>query len=128
MGARTADRWATAGPLGHWNGRLRKWEYRARDERDLTDRVPNVPAAVMIYSAEGLARVFVADVDVVGAAGALLTHEVVALLERCGGRVVVDRSPAGKHHVYLPLRDGITVARLTRTCTPTRGGNALKRS
>ena len=49
---------------GHWNGRLRKWEYRARDERDLTDRVPNVPAAVMIYSAEGLAHVFVADVDV----------------------------------------------------------------
>lgn len=99
---------------GHWNGRLRKWEYRARDERDLTDRVPNVPAAVMIYSAEGLARVFVADVDVVGSDGALLTHEVVALLERCGGRVVVDRSPAGKHHVYLPLRDGISVERASR--------------
>ncbi|MDN5685861.1 MAG: hypothetical protein L0G94_04145 [Brachybacterium sp.] len=94
--------------IGRWDGRKEKWQYSTRDERDLTDEVPRDPAAVLLYNSHGQCRTLVADVDVTGAEGAALTHQVVALLERCGGRVVVDRSPAGKHHVYLPLRDGIT--------------------
>lgn len=48
--------------------------------------------------------------DVPGVAGVELLDRVVVLLERCGARVVVDRSPAGKHHVYVPLREGLSVA------------------
>lgn len=95
--------------VAHWNGRRRKWEYRARDEQHLTASVPNGPAAVMLYDAQGQCQTLVADVDVTGTEGQALTHAIVALMERCGARVIVDRSPAGKHHVYLPLRDGLSV-------------------
>lgn len=95
--------------VGRWNGRRAKWEYSSRDERDLTEQVPERPGAVLLYNSQGRCRTLVVDVDVTGGAGVELVHVVVALLERCGARVVVDRSPAGKHHVYVPLRDGIGV-------------------
>ena len=105
-------------PVVRWgrrNGRRGgKWEYSARSERALTAAVPSVPAAVMLYDERGSTRTLVADVDVPGREGAAAAHAVVALMQRCGGRVVVDRSPAGKHHVYLPLRDGITVEHAVR--------------
>lgn len=93
--------------LARWSRRLHRWEYAARDERNLGEHVPHVPAAVMIYNSKGQCRTLVADVDVPGAEGLELVHRVVSLLERCGARVIVDRSPAGKHHVYVPLRDGL---------------------
>ncbi|MGP5697338.1 hypothetical protein ACTXPB_18305, partial [Brachybacterium alimentarium] len=95
--------------IGRWDGRKDKWGYSTRDERDLTDDVPAKPAAVLLYNSQGLCRTLVVDADVPGAAGRELLHRVVALLERCGASVIVDRSPAGKHHVYVPLRDGLSV-------------------
>src|SRR5690625_4952069 len=95
--------------IGRWDGRRGKWQYSTRDERDLTAEVPSKPAAVLLYNSQARCRTLVVDVDVSGAAGLELVHRVVALLERCGARVVVDRSPAGKHHVYVPLRDGLSV-------------------
>lgn len=95
--------------VAHWDGRKKRWTYPTAGERDLTASVPPRPAAVLLYDHEGHCRTLVADVDVTGAEGAALTHRIVALFEKCGGRVVVDRSPAGKHHVYLPLRDGLAV-------------------
>lgn len=112
-----AQQWALA-PLiagrsrvrvAHWDGRRKRWQYPVAAERDLTDDVPPRPAAVLLYNSQGRCRTLVADIDVTGTDGIALTHAVVALMERCGGRVVVDRSPAGKHHVYLPLRDGLSV-------------------
>ncbi|WP_394216807.1 hypothetical protein [Brachybacterium vulturis] len=95
--------------IGRWDGRKSKWQYSTRDERDLTTEVPSKPAAVLLYNSQALCRTLVVDVDVPGAPGRELVHRVVALLERCGARVVVDRSPAGKHHVYVPVRDGLSV-------------------
>lgn len=95
--------------VGRWDGRKAKWQYSTRDERDLTAEVPSAPGAVLLYNSQARCRTLVVDVDVPGAAGLELVHQVVALLERCGAKVVVDRSPAGKHHVYVPLRDGLSV-------------------
>ncbi|MGO1975202.1 MAG: hypothetical protein ACTH2Q_19775 [Propionibacteriaceae bacterium] len=95
--------------VARWSGRKGKWEYSTRDERDLTDEVPGKPAAVLLYNSHGKCRTLVVDVDVPGAVGRELRHRIVALLERCGASVIVDRSPAGKHHVYVPLRDGLSV-------------------
>lgn len=92
-----------------WNGRKRKWEYPAGREEDLTDQIPTSPAAVMLYNSHGQCRTLVVDVDVDGPDCVQVTHEVVALLERCGARVIVDRGPSGRHHVYVPLRDGLGV-------------------
>lgn len=95
--------------IGRWDGRRSKWQYSTRDERDLTTEVPDRPAAVLLYNSQARCRTLVVDVDVTGAPGLELVHRVVTLFERCGARVVVDRSPAGKHHVYVPLRDGLSV-------------------
>ena len=95
--------------VGRWDGRKAKWQYSTRDERDLTTEVPSAPAAVLLYNSQARCRTLVVDVDVPGAPGLELVHQVVALLERCGAKVVVDRSPVGKHHVYVPLRDGLSV-------------------
>lgn len=95
--------------IGKWSGKMAKWEYSTVDERDLTEDVPAKPAAVLLYNSQGMCRTFVVDVDVPGAAGREVLHQIVALLERCGASVIVDRSPVGKHHVYVPLRDGLTV-------------------
>ncbi|MFJ6044537.1 hypothetical protein [Brachybacterium paraconglomeratum] len=64
---------------------------------------------MLLYNSQARCRTLVVDVDVPGTAGLELVHQVVSLLERCGAKVVVDRSPAGKHHVYVPLRDGLSV-------------------
>lgn len=95
--------------IGRWDGRKRKWQYSTRDERDLTAEVPSMPAAVLLYNSQARCRTLVVDVDVPGDVGLELVHKVVALLEQCGASVVIDRSPAGKHHVYVPLRDGLSV-------------------
>lgn len=95
--------------VGRFNGRRKKWEYPASGERDLTAVVPSAPAAVMLYDSRGLCRTLVIDVDVEGVDGVDLVHEVLWLLQHVGANTVVDRSPAGRHHVYVPLRDGLSV-------------------
>ena len=75
---------------------LRRWE------RPLTARLPAVP----IYSAAGDTRVLVIDLDVSrGGRDAVLRDAaaVTALVRAAGGRVIVDESPSGGRHVYVPL-------------------------
>src|SRR5690606_24619907 len=97
-----------------FNGKKRKLEYGASSEREISTAVPSGPAAVMLYDEHGMCRVLANDVDVPGPEGARLTHQLVAMFERCGAQVIVDRSPAGKHHVYLPLRDRLGVNEAVR--------------
>ena len=94
--------------VARFNGRRGRWEYPRTREVDLTADIPREPAAVLLYNSHGFCRTLALDVDVEGTEGAALTHRLVALLQRCGGSVIVDRSPAGRHHVYLPLRDGLS--------------------
>jgi len=79
---------------------LRRWE------RPLTARLPAVPAAVPIYSAAGDTRVLVIDLDASrGGPDAVLrdTAAVTDLVRAAGGRVIVDESPSGGRHLYIPL-------------------------
>lgn len=99
--------------VAHYDGRRKKWQYPAQREQHLTAEVPKAPAAVMLYDAHGMCQTLVADIDVEGNDGARLTHNVVAFLERCGAKVIIDRSPAGKHHVYVPLLDRLSVHEAT---------------
>jgi hypothetical protein len=71
-----------------------------------TATVPVLPAAVPLYTRDGWTRVLGLDFDtktygeerVVADAA-----DAVALIAEAGGRVVVDRSPAGGRHVWVPL-------------------------
>jgi hypothetical protein len=79
---------------------LRRWE------RPLTARLPAVPAAVPTYSAAGDTRVLVIDLDASrGGADAVRrdASAVTDLVRAAGGRVIVDESPSGGRHVYVPL-------------------------
>ena len=76
----------------------------------MTVRLPAVPAAVPIYSAAGDTRVLVIDLDVARAGVHAVQRDTVALVElvdRAGGRVIVDESPSGGRHVYVPLAEPV---------------------
>lgn len=87
------------------NGRT----YPRSTERPLTDRLPAQPAAVRIYDADGTTRCFVADFDAKQPHHrqkvAEQSEAFADLVRRCGGRVVIDTSPSGGRHVYVPLAD-----------------------
>ena len=79
---------------------LRRWE------RPLTARLPAVPAAVPIYSAAGDTRVLVIDLDASRGGRDAVRRDAAAvtdLVRAAGGRVIVDESPSGGMHVYVPL-------------------------
>ena len=79
---------------------LRRWE------RPLTARLPAVPAAVPIYSAAGDTRVLVIDLDASRGGRDAVRRDAAAvtdLVRAAGGRVIVDESPSGGRHVYVPL-------------------------
>lgn len=74
-------------------------------------QLPSKPATVYVYDEDGYGQLLVADLDVRSAPGEPFTAaaarvaeeaaSMVALVERCGGRTVVDISPSGGRHVYL---------------------------
>jgi len=79
---------------------LRRWE------RPLTARLPAVPAAVPIYSAAGDTRVLVIDLDASRGDPDAVQRDAAAvtdLVRAAGGRAIVDESPSGGRHVYVPL-------------------------
>ncbi|HEY5878153.1 MAG TPA: helix-turn-helix domain-containing protein [Nakamurella sp.] len=85
-------------------------QYRRRWERDLTARLPAVPAAVPIYSAAGDTRVLVVDLDSAGGGVPAVQRDTAAvteLIRSAGGRVIVDESPSGGRHVYVPLAEPV---------------------
>lgn len=79
--------------------------YGGRGSR-LTTRLPDWPAAVCLYDHDGSARVLAVDLDVSrGGVGQVLadTDRLCRLLERVGARFLVDESPTGGRHVWVPL-------------------------
>ncbi|WP_049566585.1 hypothetical protein [Nonomuraea sp. SBT364] len=85
--------------------------FPARYERPFSARHPNRPATVAVFDRRtGMGRLLVLDHDIsraiaVGAADpaarvAAEAAAVAAVVERCGGRVITDVSPAGGRHVY----------------------------
>ena len=86
--------------------------YRGRGRRRISEKPPCQPAAIPVYDDHGMTRLLALDLD----AGRAGTDRVLAdcalieqLLERAGGRVVVDRSPSGGHHVYVPLGEPLAL-------------------
>lgn len=80
--------------------------YRARDERRVTETLPNQPAAVLLYDHTGCAPVLALDLDVSRGGAAAVerdTANLARLLRRVGARWFSDRSPNGGRHVYVPL-------------------------
>jgi hypothetical protein len=110
-----AEAWALLAPLLAGRPRVResrgaRHQYRRRWERALTGRLPTVPAAVPIYSAGGDTKVLVIDLDSARGGIEAVRRDCTALIglvDRAGGRVIVDESPNGGRHVYVPLADPI---------------------
>ena len=78
--------------------------YPARVERALDDRLPDQPAAVLLFDAAGEARCLAADFDVARGGRAQVDADAAAFAElvaTCGGRTVADVSPTGGRHVYV---------------------------
>jgi len=83
-------------------------------ERELTDRLPAAPAAVLLFDEAASARCLAADFDTkagqdqVDADAAGFT----TLVQSCGGRVFADVSPAGGRHVYVPWAAPVPLSEL----------------
>ncbi|WP_125778355.1 MarR family transcriptional regulator [Antribacter gilvus] len=80
-------------------------QYLSRNERNLTDTLPQAPAAVRVYGPDGACAALCLDLD--ASLGDVDTDErrLVAWLVECGARVVTDRAPTGGRHVYVPLAE-----------------------
>lgn len=95
------------------SGARRRLEYRSRDQRRLPTRVPNSPAAVLIYGADGCCAALHLDLDVgrhgKDAVDADFTR-LTAWLDEHLVRWFADLSPAGGRHVYVPLAERMPFA------------------
>lgn len=90
--------------------RDRGHSYPLRGERPLTSALPGQPAAVHLYDEAGMAHALVVDLDVSrGGHDQVVTdcEHLRELIARSGGRVIVDESPSGGRHLYLPLREPV---------------------
>lgn len=82
-------------------------EYKQR--RKITDKLPDVMAAVDVYSDTGLTTHLVLDFDVKehGAAQVDADFSRAARWVRdCGGRIISDRATSGGRHLIVPLAIG----------------------
>lgn len=85
--------------------------YPLKHERDLTEALPSVPAAVRIFGKDGTCAAIFLDFDSSIAGTDLVETEVRAVkswLGRCGARWIEDHSPNGGRHVYIPLKERVT--------------------
>lgn len=74
--------------------------------RELTQRLPDSPAAVPLYDKHRCTRLLALDFDAKlhGAAQVAVDVErVLGWLQECGARTVTDRSTSGGRHVLVPL-------------------------
>lgn len=110
--------WAALAPLLAGQPRVRLSRdagrsYPQKFERDLTDALPTVPAAVRVFGKDGSCRALFFDFDASKGGLAQVTADVRALqewLHRLGARWIEDFSPNGGRHVYVPLADPATFA------------------
>ncbi|HEY3514542.1 MAG TPA: hypothetical protein VGL36_35510 [Kribbella sp.] len=83
-----------------------------RGRRPLTPKLPNQPAAIPIYDGTGMTRLLVLDLDSkLTSLDQVLQDVDLArkMLEAAGGRVIIDHSPSGGHHIYLPLAEPLAL-------------------
>ncbi|MFB9957038.1 hypothetical protein [Cellulomonas denverensis] len=88
-------------------------EYRAADERRLTDRLPAKPAAVRVYGHDGSCSTLFLDLDSSRGGADAVAREATRLvkwLAECGARVIEDVSPNGGRHIYVPLAQRLDLA------------------
>lgn len=112
--------WAATAPLLAGGGRVRLAtvrragvEYRGRDERPLTTKLPGRPAAVRIYGDDGTCTALFLDLDASRGGADAVAREARALVKwlvECGARVIEDVSPNGGRHIYIPLADRLEQA------------------
>lgn len=111
-----AATWAALAPLLAARPRVRVSRdrgrtYPIRGERPLTATLPGQPAAVPLYDEHGVTRVLVVDLDIShGGRTQVITDSdrLRDLVHRCGGQVIVDESPTGGRHLYLPLAQQVS--------------------
>lgn len=102
--------WATLAPKMAARGRMRVSRdggrnYRARDERAVTETLPNQPAALLVYDSSGRAPIISLDLDASRGDVAADLANLQALLSRCGARYFTDSSPNSGRHIYVPLAE-----------------------
>lgn len=101
----SADRWMLVSLDG---GKT----YRRRGRRIIGPTPPRQPAAIPIYDGTGHTRLLVIDLDTKKTTTDQVLIDLKAacsLLRSAGGRMIVDRSPSGGHHVYLPLAEPLSL-------------------
>lgn len=87
--------------------------YPLKHERNLTEGLPSVPAAVRIFGKDGCCAAIFLDFDTSAGGTALVNAETTATkdwLRRCGARWIEDHSPTGGRHLYVPLAERIPFA------------------
>ncbi|MFI5736184.1 hypothetical protein ACIA49_39080 [Kribbella sp. NPDC051587] len=84
--------------------------------RPMTKKLPNQPAAIPIYDGTGMTRLLALDLDVKKTDELQVLRDATTaqrVLEAAGGRVIVDQSPSGGRHLYLPLAEAISLGEAT---------------
>ncbi|WP_240471863.1 MarR family transcriptional regulator [Pseudarthrobacter phenanthrenivorans] len=108
--------WAALAPVlaGQPRVRLSKdagKSYPQKHERNLTDVLPSVPAAVRIFGKDGTCAAIFLDFDSSVAGQDWVQADVRAVqtwLHSVGARWIEDYSPNGGRHVYVPLAQRVT--------------------
>lgn len=111
-----AEAWAALAPVlaGQPRVRLSKdagKSYPQKHERNLTDALPSVPAAVRIFGKDGTCAAIFLDFDSSVAGQDWVQADVRAVqtwLHSVGARWIEDYSPNGGRHVYIPLAHRVT--------------------
>ncbi|MDF2048885.1 helix-turn-helix domain-containing protein [Arthrobacter sp. Cr_A7] len=111
-----AEAWAALAPVlaGQPRVRLSKDSgktYPQRHERNLTEALPSVPAAVRIFGKDGTCAAIFLDFDSSVAGQDWVQADVRAVqtwLHSVGARWIEDYSPNGGRHVYIPLAQRVT--------------------
>ncbi|WP_169997892.1 MarR family transcriptional regulator [Crystallibacter degradans] len=84
--------------------------YRDSGERDLTDALPSLPAAVRTCGTDGLVRTICLDLDASRGGQDKVESDYKALCHWFSSndvRWIEDQSPSGGRHLYLPLNFGV---------------------
>ncbi|MHC8609920.1 MarR family transcriptional regulator (plasmid) [Paenarthrobacter ureafaciens] len=110
------EAWAALAPVlaGQPRVRLSKdagKSYPQKHERNLTEALPSVPAAVRIFGKDGTCAAIFLDFDSSVAGRDCVQADVRAVqiwLHSVGARWIEDYSPNGGRHVYVPLAQRVT--------------------
>lgn len=111
-----ATLWAALTPLLAGQPRVRLSRdggktYPQRHERNLTETLPSLPAAVRIFGKDGTCAAIFLDFDSSVAGTDWVQADVRAVqtwLHSVGARWIEDYSPNGGRHVYVPLAQRVT--------------------